>query len=850
VDVAPRRGGKWDQQDRSKEMRARLILVFVFLLAFAGREAVCRDFTASIGKSGEVVSSNGVLKAVRYRPGHYEVTFERPINECRVSGTIGQDHNTTGAAEIITVPGHSGASVVSVETRAPGGTPTDFSFRLNVKCSEPEPEPQAPPAPLTGYVDLHTHPLANVGFGGKLLYGGVDVGALLPADPDCNQNVRATSMLQALGHDESTHGLWSPFTNPCGDSIRAGVIFAVQTLNRAASIGPDASGMPNFPDWPVWNDITHQKMWVDWIRRAFNSGLHVMVALAVNNKTLADASAGPCDYPTDDRTSADFQLAEIKGFVGRHTDFMEIALTADDLARIVRKNKLAIVLGTEIDNLGNLQKQPPPLTHAQISAEIDRLYGEGVRYIFPIHVLDNRFGGTAAYLDLFNYSTFREDGNYWGLVCANPPQAPDDFTETVNYQFTMSDPVMVDLLNVAGAIKLKTSFPTPPGNPKCSPQLTTAQPIFTASALPGLPTTTFDTINFLVITAEAPLGTNGAATATVQLRNGTALGPFPLKNPGDAAWGAYSTMGTASGQTPPNLSFSLQPPVSAADITQVVVTLTSPNTGGGANGTWSLEEFDATLSNAGTGQINLVHTAFGMQNGMVFPDAGTFAITEMMRRGMLIDIDHMSDVSKTATLSIASGIPGGYPVNSGHSGLRGFFPKGVWRSAHDVNDRSTSVSQYRQIASSHGMVGIGSAGLDAYQWAELYQAVLQVMNASTPGAVGAFGTDTDGFATGMPPRCNPPLKSTDTACTGQSQELSSVAYSDSFPMSSVGKITWNYNKVGVAHYGMLADFLQDVASYPGASGSAGTDVINNLNTGADYFYQTWKICEAQKSKVK
>ncbi len=123
-------------------MRVRPILLFVFLLAFARREAVCRDFSASVGKSGEVVSSNGVLRAVRYSPGHYEVTFESPINECRVSGTIGQDHTSGDAAEIVTGPGHSGASAVSVETRTPSGTPADFSFRLNVKC----PEPQAPPA--------------------------------------------------------------------------------------------------------------------------------------------------------------------------------------------------------------------------------------------------------------------------------------------------------------------------------------------------------------------------------------------------------------------------------------------------------------------------------------------------------------------------------------------------------------------------------------------------------------------------------------------------------------------------------------------------------------------------------
>jgi hypothetical protein len=44
---------------------------------------------------------------------------------------------------------------------------------------------------LKGFVDLHTHPLSNIGFGEKLFYGGVDIGSLLPADPDCRPQVRA-----------------------------------------------------------------------------------------------------------------------------------------------------------------------------------------------------------------------------------------------------------------------------------------------------------------------------------------------------------------------------------------------------------------------------------------------------------------------------------------------------------------------------------------------------------------------------------------------------------------------------------------------------------------------------------
>src|SRR5438132_10519765 len=73
--------------------------------------------------------------------------------------------------------------------------------------------------PLKGFVDLHTHPLSSLGFGGKLVYGGVDVGALLTADPDCHHNIRAQNMEQPLGHDNSTHCGVNICSNTCSYEI-------------------------------------------------------------------------------------------------------------------------------------------------------------------------------------------------------------------------------------------------------------------------------------------------------------------------------------------------------------------------------------------------------------------------------------------------------------------------------------------------------------------------------------------------------------------------------------------------------------------------------------------------------
>jgi len=548
--------------------------------------------------------------------------------------------------------------------------------------------------PIRGLVDLHTHPLSNLAFGGKVIYGGVDIGSLLPADPDCRKNVRAANMQQALGHDGSTHGSFgvgigipvagmpgnAGVSNSCGDALRELVIHNTQKGTKgAADESSDAHGAPDFAEWPVWNDITHQKMWVDWIHRAYLGGLRVMVALAVNNKTIAEMTSGPGDYAPDDKSNADRQIAEIKAFVGRHQDFMAIALSPADLERTVRSNKLAVVPGVEIDNIGDFNAVHP-LTNAAISAEINRLFNEGVRYAFPVHLIDNPVGGTALYEDLFNYSNYRESGHWWSNQC----------DRTVNYNWSNQGSI---LFNTGVEAKLHTHF-SPPKYTNCP-------------------------------------------------------------------------------------------------------------------------------------------TGSGMVNSRGLTAQGQFAIREMMRHGMLIDIDHMSDLSQSGTIAMAKSVPGGYPLNSGHSALR----------TGGGTERNMSSNNYQAIGELHGMAALGTADVAADAFVSQFNQMIDAVasgfpGGGAPGPIGAIGTDTDGMAMGMPPR-----------------KGSIVRYDDNFPRSSAGTRFWNYNDSGeyggVAQYGMIYDYLKDVGTLPAPSGYPmnGAQVVDNLMQGADYFLQTWQKCGQLKTKV-
>jgi hypothetical protein len=326
-----------------------------------------------------------------------------------------------------------------------------------------------------------------------------------------------------------------------------------------------------------------------------------------------------------------------------------------------------------------------------------------VRYIFPVHVVDNLFGGTAIYQPLFNIANFRDTGHFWQVECS---VKGDDIDGKYAGGF---DPVTV------AAVKIG----------------------------------------------------------------------FDPKN---------------------------QPPASPA----------CPQKGRREQGT-------------------------GHRNSMGLTDLGVFAIKEMMRRGMIIDIDHMSHRGVEQTLAIAESVnpPVGYPINSGHSGVR-------IGSSNRENSRSRS--QLLRIGRLHGMFGLGTDGVHAYTWSRQYQAAMSHMGymKSGPyknGAI-AFGTDLNGLVKGPPP--------------GDAGTSNRVVYDANWPKSSFPGTakSWDYNTDGVVHYGMLPEFLLDVRTSPvdpnlgrdpsgQPYGVTGADLVDNhMQRGADYFFHMWEQCDAQKVNVR
>ena len=319
-----------------------------------------------------------------------------------------------------------------------------------------------------------------------------------------------------------------------------------------------------------------------------------------------------------------------------------------------------------------------------------RLQKNGVRYIFPIHVLDNKFGGTAVYEDLFNYSTKREDGHWWKLKCS----ADKDGVEHKFDPFLGSDipDVAKNFLSTLSGIKVSLDL-NAPAPPDCK-----------------------------------KLGHENAQ--------------------------------------------GLQ------------------------------------MTKAGTGD-------------------GEIAIKEMMKLGMLIDVDHMSLASFNDTLGLAEGVQGGYPVISGHTGLR----------VYQKTENSRTEDQLERIGKLGGMFGLGSANTPSYQWAAQYAIANSWISGKDlthgksavfgEGRV-SFGTDLNGLVKGGAPRAGGNM------------------YSNTFPKSHTGNKTWNYRTDGVAHYGMMADFLADVRTEP----TYGSKIYDSMMKNAEVFAEMWEKAEKEAKMVK
>ena len=292
----------------------------------------------------------------------------------------------------------------------------------------------APPFTGWGFADLHTHQAANMAFGGGMVWGE-------PVDPPEN----------ALRVCNPAHG-FAGTQDVVGNAMRA--------MKYGGGLDHRTGGHPNYDGWPVWYSLTHQQMYVGWLKRAVDGGLRLLVVDAVNNKVFCNLAKRGAGRTCDDMEAVNHQIDQIEK-VQRFVDstsggpgrgWYRIVTSAQQARDVVSQGKLAVVLGIEVDELFNCGQT---CTQAQVRQRLQQVYDRGVRKLNPLHIADNAFGGAALYEPLFQYNNFLLQQKFFNVVdCSN---------QGIEFQLGYTGPKVVNFINQLKLSDIGTPPPYPAG---------------------------------------------------------------------------------------------------------------------------------------------------------------------------------------------------------------------------------------------------------------------------------------------------------------------------------------------------------------------------------------------------
>ncbi|MCP2335497.1 membrane dipeptidase [Actinomadura rupiterrae] len=238
---------------------------------------------------------------------------------------------------------------------------------------------------------------------------------------------------------------------------------------------------------------------------------------------------------------------------------------------------------------------------------------------------------------------------------------------------------------------------------------------------------------------------------------------------------------------------------------------------------WNVETCKGPAhDNTVTPQVTLplaVRTALGLPNlpAPFYPAAphcntrgltplGAHMIREMIKRKMIVQIDHMSAKAADQTLTILE--QAHYPgVISSHSWMDPGYQARVYRLGGMVTEYGSPADQF------------------AGGWREAKQAFQQ---AGGQGMFGfGYGLDANGFGPLPGPRKGSSVQYPFTALSGVTLDK-----------LTTGQRTWDLNVDGVANYGLVPDWIEDMRK------TVGPELTNDMANGAEAYLRMWERVNA------
>jgi microsomal dipeptidase-like Zn-dependent dipeptidase len=273
---------------------------------------------------------------------------------------------------------------------------------------------------------------------------------------------------------------------------------------------------------------------------------------------------------------------------------------------------------------------------------------------------------------------------------------------------------------------------------------------------------------------------------------------------------------------------------------------------------------DQRLRNVYTHKFPAYARQDGHVNRVGLSPVGAAFIKRMMQHGMLLDIDHMSQHSRDDVMLLAEHAQ--YPVMSSHSGFRDL---GLRRTEAVANRLRGVKSEFmlerefiQRIRALGGIIApstrVGPVSTNyvhpghpdfkavpnqdtSHGWAHAYLYATEVMGDA--GGV-AVGTDFNGLSQQPHGRFEhaTPIGSPRRVQYGIDHVVQTTQLLQQ--SSQPGKRTFDFNRDGLAHYGLLPDFVRDVANQYGSE-----EPLVPFFRSAQRFIETWERCTAASARV-
>lgn len=670
-------------------------------------------------------------------------------------------------------------------------------FRLS-NATRFEKRPKGTIRGLWGYADLHAHLFNHMAFGGHMIHGSIHsaIGLKGLMTPRARSDPKI-----ALRDCHVTHG-----KAPDGRGV----------LTLFPEAGHDGRGYPKMA-WPRFNSTAHQQCYVDWLKRAWQSGLRIVHMDVGNHRAMAELYASwhtlrvpglqgrLLPNPPTDEWNLEAQLKAAHAFVKLPDvePWCGVARNAREARELVASGKLAMVLGVETEDIGRLHGHVGgllfakvkrlkngewvPMDEASVRRTIAKYLGGlkdkyGLAHVFPVHTAENVFGAPALYdLKLLI-------GGYLLRGRSGPPWPPLSF----------------DMKNLG---RMRNAWGGGEGG----------EGIF--------------------------------ARLDIQL---------------DHIPGEYAAMRTLD-----------------------------------TNVRKAMESIQREYWRVPPGP------RLGHAHARGLTRVGEILIEELMKLGMIIDVDHMSEKGVNRTLAIAEKHK--YPVVASHTAFRELafgswkfagppsigphakpvvnedesysykrrFRFGTSRAEALASERARSARQLERIRKLGGMIGVGTgSGAVAVSWrnrvanncdgssrsfAQNYLYAVEKLGGVRRSGV-ALGTDVNGLAGLVGPRFGPlgaagavgdTLRERTRKAQLETQEhgvrykdlqqpmVRSQAEHEPLVPCRTGTRTYNFNLDGLAHYGLLPDLLQDLRNI----GLTPNDLAP-LFRSADHYVRMWERAEA------